>query len=80
MSGFPFVFTFSLFAFHSQLPSLVHRVIILLIVTAGHVVHPFLVVQIPAHRLFYVLFKLQGLTRFAKSFKLIMATAGKIYF
>ena len=60
MSGFPFVFTFSLFAFHSQLPSLVHRVIILLIVTAGHVIHPFLVVQIPAHRLFYALFKLQA--------------------
>ena len=67
MSGFPFVFTFSLFAFHSQLPSLVHTLIILLVVTAGHVVHPFLVVQIPAHRLFYALFKLQGFTTFLRN-------------
>lgn len=58
----------SSFIFSSWLSSLIHRVIILLVVTARHVVHPFLVVQVPAYRLLDALFKLQA--RFPAQFLL----------
>lgn len=58
----------SFFIFSSWLSSLIHRVIILLVVTARHVVHPFLVVQVPAYRLLDALFKLQA--RFPAQFLL----------
>lgn len=58
----------SFFIFTSWLSSLIHRVIILLVVTARHVVHPFLVVQVPAYRLLDALFKLQA--RFPAQFLL----------
>lgn len=50
----------SSFIFSSWLSSLIHRVIILLVVTARYVVHPFLVVQVPAYRLLDTFFKLQA--------------------
>lgn len=58
----------SSFIFSSWLSSLIHRVIILLVVTARYVVHPFLVVQVPAYRLLDTLFKLQA--RFPAQFLL----------
>ena len=42
------------------LPPLVHVVVITLVVAARHVVHPLLVVEIPAHGLLYSLLKLQA--------------------
>ena len=40
--------------------SLVHLLVVLLVLAAGHTVHPLLVVQIPAHRLLYPLLELQA--------------------
>ena len=51
-----------------QLPILIHRFVILFVVAARDVVEPFLIVEVPAHRLFDAFLKLQG--RFPAEFLL----------
>ena len=51
-----------------QLPILIHRFVILLVVAAGDVVEPFLVVEVPAHRLLDAFLELEA--RFPAQFLL----------
>ena len=53
-------FFFTLLLLFIFLPSLVHLVVIPLVVSARHVVHPCLIVQIPADGLLYAFFELEA--------------------
>ena len=57
--------------FHRYSSILIHILVILLIITAGHVVHPFLVVEIPLHGLLDTFLELE--TGFPTEFALELA-------